>query len=121
MSIPDIIRRLQEDRRIAERERLQAQIESAFSRARTVERRSHKPSDDSAKNLGRRKNDKPKPRPQLAQLAQPILQQIKTTGMPHRRNHGACWEIDEPVVQDLEKLYDEAAESLGFHKTKGRT
>lgn len=113
MSTQDILRRLREDRQIAERERLQAQIQTAFDQARTIERR-RKSSDATNKNLGRRRGDPP--RPQLAQLAQPILQQIKTTGMPHRRNHGACWEIEELVVEDVPKLLSDCEEALGFKK-----
>jgi hypothetical protein len=87
-------------------------IAQEFERVRTIERR--RKSCDGVKNLGRRKSDPP--RPQLSQLAQPILQQIKTTGMPHRRNHGACWEIEEFIVEDVSQLLSECEEALGFKK-----
>jgi hypothetical protein len=120
MSIQDILRRLQEDRQIAERERLQAQIEAAFAAARTVERR-RKSSD--GKNQGRRRDDKPQSRPALSQLARPILLQIQVTGanatQSHRRHSTAVWDIgDAPEVSDAEipKLLESCEEALGFKK-----
>jgi hypothetical protein len=59
MSIEDIIRCLQEDRVIAERERRRARIEAAFAQARTVERRRFgRPTEINPALYGRRKDDK---------------------------------------------------------------
>lgn len=94
------------------------QIEKAFAPARTVERRRYqRPGEMDPKLVGRRKDDAP--RPQLAQLAQPILQQIRATGMsaaqPHRRDQGQCWDVGEaPVVDNVNALFDAALEALGF-------
>jgi hypothetical protein len=61
MSVEDIVRRLKEDRQIAERERLQAQIEAAFAAVRTTERRRYaKPGEINPTLYGRRKDDAPK-------------------------------------------------------------
>jgi hypothetical protein len=126
MSIADVIRRLQEDRRIAERERLQAQIAAAFAPIRTIERRRYaKPGEINPESLGRRKDDKPvevvpktpKRLVPLAKQAAPLLDQIKATGMPHRRHQGPCWDIgDVPEVspEDVPKLLMACEIALGF-------
>lgn len=94
------------------------QIEKAFAPIRTVERRRYaKPGELDPKLVGRRKDDPP--RPQLAQLAEPILQKIKATGMsavqPHHRNNGTCWDVGEPpVVDNVNDLFDAALAALGF-------
>jgi hypothetical protein len=94
------------------------QIEKAFAPIRTLDRRRYAhPGEIDAKVVGRRKDDPP--RPQLAQLAEPILQKIKATGMsavqPHHRNHGACWDVGEaPVVDNVNDLFDAALAALGF-------
>jgi len=139
MSIADVIRRLQEDRRILERERLQAQIEAAFAPIRTVERRRYaKPSEINPTHYGRRKDDAPQvvdavilqfkqmiadatdpevelvePEP-LAQQAAPLLASI---GSPvvHKKTV-TCHEIDEVFQGDIQKLFAEAEAALGFKK-----
>jgi hypothetical protein len=139
MSIADIIRRLQEDRRILERERLQAQIEAAFLPIRTIERRRYrKPGEINPTLCGRRKDDAPQvldavvlrfkqmitdatdpevelvePEP-LAQQAAPLLASI---GSPvvHKKPV-TCHEIDEVFQGDIQKLFAEAEAALGFKK-----
>jgi hypothetical protein len=96
MSISEIIKRLQEDRVIAERERRQARIEAAFAKARTIERRRFGcPASTDPELYGRRKDDvvveviteTPKKLVPLARQAAPLLDEIKATGVPHRRRH----------------------------------
>lgn len=102
---------------------VQERIAQEFERVRTVERRRYvRPGELDSTLVGRRKDDQP--RPQLAQLAQPILQQIKATrisaSQPHHRNHGAAmWDIGEaPEVSDAElpRLLSECEVALGFKK-----
>jgi hypothetical protein len=129
MSISEIIKRLQEDRVIAERQRRQVRIEAEFAKARTIERRLFGcPASTDPKLYGRRKGDvvvevimkTPKKLVPLAKQAAPLLDEIKATGMPHRRNHdAACWDIgDAPEVSetDLPKLLESCEEALGFKK-----
>ena len=96
------------------------QIEKAFASLRTIERRRYtKPGELNPAFVGRRKEDPP--RPQLAQLAQPILRQIQTTGCAaqHRKNGIECWDLgDEPVVENVPKLFDAALMALGYQPEK---
>jgi hypothetical protein len=139
MSIADVIRRLQEDRRIAERERLQAQIEAAFLPIRTIERRRYrKPGEINPILYGRRKDDAPQvvdavvlrfkqmitdamdpevelvePEP-LAKQAAPLLASI---GSPvFRKKDVKCYEINEVFQGDVMELFAEAEAALGFKK-----
>lgn len=127
MSIDDIIRRLQEDRRIAERERRQARIEAAFAVARIVDRRRYqRPGEvDATLVQGRRKTDPaPKPersRPGLSALAKPILEDaVKAAPLVyHRRPDVLVHDLgDAPELsdQDLPKLLESCEEALGFKK-----
>jgi hypothetical protein len=97
------------------------QIEKAFAPLRTIERRRYaKPGELNPAIVGRRKDDPP--RLQLAQLAQPILQQIKATGtsaVPNRKGGAAIWDIGEaPEVSDadLPKLLESCEIALGLKK-----
>jgi hypothetical protein len=126
MSISEIIKRLQEDRRIAERERRQARIEAAFAAARTVERRRYpQPGKVDPTLFGRRKDDAPpKPakfRPSLSALAKPILDDaVKAAPLVyHRRPDVSVHDLgDAPVVSDVDlpKLLESCEEALGFRK-----
>jgi hypothetical protein len=127
MSIEDVIRRLQEDRRILERERLQAQIEAAFARARSVERRRYqRPGELDLTLVGRRKDDPPprpaKFRPALSRLSKPILEDaVKAAPLVyHRRPDVTVHDLgDAPEVSDadLPKLLESCEEALGFAKS----
>lgn len=48
----------------------------------------------------------------------PILQQIKSTetsAAQHRKDGIECWDLgDEPVVEDVPKLFDAALMALGY-------
>jgi hypothetical protein len=125
VSIAEIIKRLQEDRVIAERERRQAGIETEFAKARTIERRRFGcPASTDPKLYGRRKDDvvveviteTPKKLVPLAKQAAPLFDEIKVTGMPHRRRHNVvCWDLgEEPVVTDVPKLLAACEIALGF-------
>jgi hypothetical protein len=140
MSIEDIVRRLKEDRQIAERERLQAQIEAAFAQARTVERRRNaKPGEINPTLYGRRKDDAPQvvdavvlrfkqmitdatdpevelaePEP-LAQQAAPLLASIGRVPV-FRKKDVKCHEINEVFQGDVMELFAEAEAALGFKK-----
>jgi CTP:molybdopterin cytidylyltransferase MocA len=126
MSISEIIKRLQEDRRIAERERRQARIEAAFAEARTVERRRYAhPGEIDPESLGRRKDDPrpnpPKLRPALSSLAKPILEDaVKAAPLIYqRRPDVAVHDLgDAPEVSetDLPKLLESCEKALGFKK-----
>jgi hypothetical protein len=127
MSIAEIIKRLQEDRRIAERERRQARIEAAFAEARTVERRRYqRPGEvDATLVQGRRKTDpapRPeRPRPALSSLAKAILEDaVKVAPLVyHRRPDVSVYDLgDAPEVSDadLPKLLKSCEEALGFKK-----
>jgi hypothetical protein len=125
VSIAEIIKRLQEDRVIAERERRQARIESEFAKARTIERRRFGcPASTDPELYGRRKDDvvaqvateTPKKLVPLSKQVAPLLDQIKATGMPHLRRHDVvCWDLgEEPVVTDVPKLLTACEIALGF-------
>jgi hypothetical protein len=142
MSIEDIIRRLREDRQIAERERLQAQIEAAFAAARTVERRRFgRPMDTNPTLYGRRKDDAPQvvdavvkrfkqmitdasdpgvelvePEP-LAQQAAPLLASIGSVPV-FRKKDVKCFEINEVFQGYVMKLFAEAEAALDFKKAE---
>lgn len=142
MSIADVIRRLQEDRRIAERERLQAQIEAAFLPIRTIERRRYrKPGEINPTLYGRRKDDAPQvldavvlrfkqmitdatdpevelvePEP-LAQQAEPLLSSIGSVPV-FRKKDVKCYEIKEVFQGDVMELFAEAEAALGFKQAK---
>lgn len=140
MTISEIIKRLQEDRRIAERERRQARIEAAFAAARTVERRRFgRPTETDPAHYGRRKDDTPhvvdavverfkqmiadatdpeveivEPEP-LSQQAAPLLASIGSVPV-FRKKDVKCHEINEVFQGDLQKLFAEAEAALGFKK-----
>jgi len=122
MSISEIIKRLQEDRRIAERERRQARIEAAFAQVRTIDRRRYqRPGEVDPALFGRRNDDPPpkpaKSRPALSCLAKPILEDaVKAAPLIyHRRPDVVVHDLgDVPVVEDIPKLFDAALEALGF-------
>lgn len=142
MSIADVIRRLQDDRRIAERERLQAQIEAAFLPIRTIERRRYrKPGEINPTLYGRRKDDAPQivdadvlrfkqmivdatdpevelvePQP-LAKQAAPLLASIGRV-LVSRKKDIKCHEINEVFQGDVMELFAEAEAALGFAQEK---
>jgi hypothetical protein len=102
-----------------------SQIQIPFAPRRRIERRHYMKTDGGMKNRGRRKDDikEPRPRPQLAQLAQPIILQIQATSasatQSHRRHDTGVWDIgDAPEVSDGEipKLLESCEEALGFKK-----
>ena len=131
MSIEDIIRRLREDRQIAERERLQIRIAAAFELTRK---------DAPAANLLKTKIEHnavpdsdgaqtgsipvlavmPESRPlrPLADIAAPLLLEIHVP-LPHRRKDGACWDIGAaPVVDNVNELFEAALVALGYQTQK---
>jgi hypothetical protein len=122
MSISEIIKRLQEDRRIAERERRQARIEAAFAQVRTIDRRRYqRPGEVDPALFGRRKDDPPpkpaKSRPALSCLAKPILEDAVNAAplVYHRRPDVVVHDLgDEPVVEDVPRLFDAALRALGY-------
>jgi hypothetical protein len=111
-------------------QQVKERVEKEFAKARTIERRRFgRPAPTDPALYGRRIDDKPvevvvatpKKLVPLAKQAAPLLDEIKATGMPHRRNHGAAmWDIGEaPEVsdQDLPKLLESCEETLGFKKS----
>lgn len=110
-------------------QQVKEQVEKEFAKARTIERRCFgRPAPTDPALYGRRIDDKPvevvvatpKKLVPLAKKAAPLLEQIRATGMPHRRNHGtACWDIgDAPEVTDSElpKLLSDCEVALGLKK-----
>jgi hypothetical protein len=116
--IEDVIRRLQQDRRILERELRQSRITQAFDAVRVVP--VAEPQAAELEILPEMIVEPAPPRRPLAEIAAPLLQQIQTDGsvatQPHRRRYdGGAWDLgEEPVVDDLSQLLSDCEVALGF-------
>jgi len=131
MSIEDIIRRLREDRQIAERERLQMRIAAAFELTRKdapaanllktkIEHKALPESDglETASTPVLAVMPESRPLRPLADIAAPLLLEIRVP-MPHRRKDNACWDIGAaPVVDNVNELFDAALVALGYQTQK---
>jgi hypothetical protein len=106
-------------------QQVKEQVEKEFAKARTIERRRFgRPAPTDLALYGRRIDDKPvevvvatpKKLVPLAKQVAPLLDEIKATGMPHRRRHDVvCWDLgEEPVVTDVQKLLTACEIALGF-------
>jgi len=118
MSIEDIIRRLREDRQIAERDRLQARIAAAFDLARkrapAAELLKTKIEYDAVPEV-EVVMETPKKQVPLAQQAEPLLSSIGSVPV-FRKKDVKCYEIKEVFQGDVMELFAEAEAALGFKK-----
>jgi hypothetical protein len=125
MSIEDVLRRLQEDKLIAERECRQSRISRAFESARQpVETPSTKVEAEIVCEMiveGAVAAARP-PLSPLVDRASPLLEKLAKTPMLRRRPDRNVWTIDDELAETPEELFRSALSSLGYAETDaGRT
>ena len=112
----ELLKRLAEDRRIAERELLQSRIRSAFDSAR-AQPVDTPPTQSEHEVICEMVVEVPVPARPLRPLvdrASPLLEKLAKTPMLRRRPDRDTWTIDEIPTEAPEELFDEALTSLGY-------
>jgi hypothetical protein len=111
----ELLQRLAEDRRIAERQRLQSRITEAFESARRLPPEATKIEPEvQAELILEPAPIANRPLRALVDRAAPLLDRLAATPLLRRRPDRETWTIDEIPTEAPEKLFDEALTSLGY-------
>jgi hypothetical protein len=119
----ELLKRLAEDRRIAERELLQSRIRSAFDSAR-AQPVDTPPTQTEHEVICEMVVEVPVPARPLRPLvdrASPLLEKLANTPMLRRRPDRDVWTIDDLPTEAPEQLFDEALTSLGYSASSNET
>jgi hypothetical protein len=112
----ELLKRIAEDRRIAERELLQSRIRSAFdsARAQPVDTPHTQSEHEVICEMVVEVPVTARPLRPLVDRASPLLEKLAKTPMLRRRPDRDTWTIDEIPTEAPEELFDEALTSLGY-------